>query len=276
MRVRFTKMHGNGNDFVLLDNRAGSLQLTTERLRLLADRHLGVGCDQILVAERPANGAARVAMRVFNADGGAAGQCGNGLRCFAVYARDTGMVTGERFPIETPGGLVDAELLGGGRVRAALGVPRLEPREVPIRARARALRYPLRAAGQDLEVAAVSVGNPHAVLAVEDVDTAPVATLGPAIQALELFPEGVNVGFMQRVSADRVRLRVYERGVGETLACGSGACAAVVAGRVQGTLGDGVTVALRGGDVEVEWPGEGHAVVMSGPTAMAFYGETEL
>ncbi len=276
MRVPFAKMHGNGNDFVLLDDRARTLELTPERIRRLADRHRGVGCDQVLVARAPAAGdaaAAPVAMAVYNADGSSAGQCGNGLRCFAVYAHRHGMVRGREFAVVTPGGPARVALLGGGQVRATLEAPGLEPRQVPIDVPSRAARYPLQVGGERLEVGAVSMGNPHAVLLVDDVDAAPVARLGPGVQALGMFPDGVNVGFMQVLSPDHVRLRVFERGVGETLACGSGACAAVVCGRMQGLLAERVRVSLPGGDVEIEWGGEGLGVVMTGPAALSYEGE---
>lgn len=273
MSLHFTKMHGNGNDFVLLDDRAGDLALTPERLRQLADRRLGVGCDQVLVAAAARDAQAAIAMRIFNADGSAAQQCGNGLRCFAVHVHERGMVEGERFAVETSGGLMSVTLLGAGRVRASMGRPELEPVAIPLRAAHRALRYRLLLPGEEVEVGAVSIGNPHAVLRVADVHSAPVARLGPAIQALADFPQGVNVGFMQVLAPDHIRLRVFERGVGETLACGSGACAAVVIGRLQADLGPSVRVSLPGGDLDIEWAGEGHEVVMEGPTATVFEGE---
>lgn len=273
MSLKFTKMHGNGNDFVLLDDRAGTLGLTPERLRRLADRRTGVGCDQVLVVSTPHDARAAIAMRIFNADGREAQQCGNGLRCFAVHVRERGMVQAERFSVETPGGLMAVTLLAGGRVRASMGEPRFGPDAIPIRAASRALSYRLIVNGEALDVGAVSMGNPHAVLRVADVQDAPVARLGPAIQALADFPDGVNVGFMQVLSPRHVRLRVFERGVGETLACGSGACAAVVIGRQLGELGASVRVSLPGGDLDIEWQGEGHEVVMEGPTATVFDGE---
>lgn len=278
MLIPFTKMHGNGNDFVLLDNRDRSLPLDPQRVRALAHRRFGIGCDQLLVAEPPRNGRAPVAMRIFNADGGEAGQCGNGLRCFARFVRNLGVVTADSMAVETPGGEVSVTLLEGGRVRASVGVPRLEPGDVPMAVSRRQTLYELDLGleSETLRVCALSVGNPHAVVQVAEADAAPVARLGPAIQALPVFPEGVNVGFMEVQDRGRIRLRVYERGVGETLACGSGACAAVVAGRLQGLLDERVTVVLPGGDLTVDWPGEGEEVVMEGPTAVAFTGEVEL
>lgn len=280
MLTRFMKMHGNGNDFVLLDNRDGSLPLDSRRVRALADRRFGIGCDQVLVAERPQSAHAPVAMRVFNADGGEAGQCGNGLRCFARFVRHLGVVTADDMAVETAGGVVRATLLGDDRVRASVGVPRFEPEDIPMAVSRRAPLYDLdlgeAAEGGPVRVSALSVGNPHAVLQVADEAAAPVSRIGPAIQALSVFPEGVNVGFMAVVDRRRIRLRVFERGVGETLACGSGACAAVVAGRLLGLLDEQVTVTLPGGELTVDWRGEGEEVVMEGPTAVAFTGEVEL
>ncbi len=276
MAIAFEKMHGNGNDFVLLDNRAGLLPLDPARVQRIADRRHGVGCDQVLVAEAPSNGAAPVAMRVFNSDGGEAEQCGNGLRCFAAYARALGMAIGDAFDIQTAAGTVHAELRADGHVRVSMGKPGLEPADVPLLAPAFAPRYRLDVEGEVVEVGAVSMGNPHAVLRVDRAESAPVERLGPAIQALSEFPNGVNVGFMEIVSPRHLRLRVYERGAGETLACGTGACAAVVVGGLQDSLGTHVMVSLPGGDLQVEWLGRGHPVYLSGPTARVFRGEMEL
>ena len=276
MMTPFTKMHGNGNDFVLLDNRSRTLALDAGRVRRMADRRFGIGFDQLLVLEPPSNGAAPVAMRIYNADGGQAGQCGNGLRCFARYVHELGLVDAPQLRVETPGGVVEAELLEGGRVRASMGTPKLDPADIPMAVDARAPLYELRVGGENVSVSALSVGNPHAVLVVADVAEAPVAELGPAIQALDVFPEGVNVGFMAVRADDAVDLRVFERGVGETLACGSGACAAVVAGRLRGLLAPEVSVRLPGGELTVSWAGEGGDVVMEGPTAVAYTGEVEL
>ena len=277
MKIPFTKMHGIGNDFVLIDNRAGTLTLSADIVRALADRRFGIGCDQVLVAAKAQDPAADVAMHIFNTDGSNAGQCGNGLRCFAVFMRDAGAISRGEARIETPGGLVHATILESGAVRASMGEPpKLDPAQVPMIGFEQASGYSLNVAGAQRTIGAVSMGNPHAVLCVEDVQAAPVSALGPAIQALDVFPDGVNVGFMQIVARDQVRLRVFERGVGETLACGSGACAAAVVGQVQGLLDQRLQVHLPGGTLDIEWNGPGQPVIMSGPTAFVFRSEVEL
>jgi diaminopimelate epimerase len=277
MFIPFTKMHGIGNDFVMLDNRAGELNLSPQVIQQLADRRFGVGCDQVLVAAAPESAGADVTMQIFNADGSRAGQCGNGLRCFAIYMRDKGAITRDDTHIDTPGGVVHAQILDANYVRASMGEPpQLEPAQIPLVGHTRAIDYPIDVDGERLSMGAVSMGNPHAVLTVVDVDRAPVERLGPAIQALADFPQGVNVGFMQVLARDHVRLRVFERGVGETLACGSGACAAVVVGQLQGMLDSRVRVGLRGGELDIEWGGPGHPVIMTGPTALVFESKVEL
>ncbi len=272
--MQFTKMHGNGNDFVLVDNTDGAIALTQELIARLTQRRFGVGCDQLLVAEPATQPAAAIAMRIFNTDGSVATQCGNGLRCFAVYARGRGLVTGERFQIDTQGGLVSAELLAEGRVRTNMGVPRFDPERIPLDAPP-AERYEFTLPGGPVRFAALSLGNPHAVIDVDDVEQAPVSTLGPAVQALPAFTAGVNVGFAQTVSETRLRLRVFERGVGETLACGTGACAAVAAGIRAGCLARDVTVQLPGGELEVSWSSDDAPVMMTGPTTHVFNGEID-
>jgi diaminopimelate epimerase len=277
MLIPFTKMHGIGNDFVLIDNRAGDLELSPDTIRALADRRFGVGCDQVLVAAGARSPDADVVMQIFNSDGSSAGQCGNGLRCFAIFMRDAGAMTRGEARIDTPGGVVRAQILESGAVRATMGEPpRLDPVQVPLLGYQQAPEYAVQVDGAQVLLGAVSMGNPHAVLTVANVHSAPVSALGPAIQALEAFPDGVNVGFMQIISRDQIRLRVFERGVGETLACGSGACAAVVVGQVQGKLDSQVQVNLPGGALGIEWQGPGHPVIMSGPTAFVFKAEVEL
>ena len=277
MLIPFTKMHGIGNDFVLIDNRSGDLKLSSDVVRRLADRRFGIGCDQVLVAAQPRTAAADVAMQIYNTDGSHAGQCGNGLRCFAVFMRDAGAITGGEAHIETPGGVVRTQIMESGIVRASMGdPPELDPERVPILGHVQAAEYTLMIEGAPVVLGAVSMGNPHAVVNVGNVDSAPVTTLGPAIQASGVFPEGVNVGFMQVLSPQQIRLRVFERGVGETLACGSGACAAVVVGQIQGKLGRRVQVHLPGGALDIEWQGPGSAVIMSGPTAFVFKAEVQI
>ena len=275
MRLRFSKMHGIGNDFVVADATRSPLP-GTEQIRFLADRRAGVGCDQVLMAVRPGGAGHDLGVAIFNADGSRAEQCGNGMRCMAVFARERGLVASDEITFETPGGSVLATIEDGGTVRVRMGVPRLEPGEIPIASPRRAASYRLDIEGGEVRFSAVSMGNPHAVVRVPDVGCAPVARQGPALQAHPFFPESVNVGFAQHVSRDRIRLRVFERGAGETLACGSGACAAVVAGRLSGDLDAGTWVELPGGTLGIRWDGEGEAVWMTGPTAWVFDAEIDL
>ena len=275
MRLRFSKMHGIGNDFVVADATRSPLP-DAGQVRRLADRREGVGCDQVLVAVSPADPGHDLGVVIFNADGSRAGQCGNGMRCMAVFARARGLVARDEMRFETPGGCVVAKLEGGGSVLVDMGVPRFEPGEIPIAASCRAASYRLDVGGEEVRFAAVSMGNPHAVVRVADVAAAPVARLGAALQSHPFFPEGVNVGFTEPLARDRLRLRVFERGVGETRACGSGACAAAVAGRLGGDLDAQARVELPGGTLEVRWDGDGESVWMTGPTAWVFDSEIEL
>ena len=276
MRLRFSKMHGIGNDFVVADATHSPLP-SVEQIRRLADRRLGVGCDQILLAVRPAGPGRDLGVVIFNADGSRAGQCGNGMRCMAVFARERGLAASDEITFETPGGgCVLASIEDGGSVSVRMGVPRLEPEEIPIASPRRAASYALDVDGEEVRFAAVSMGNPHAVIRVPDVAAAPVARLGAALQSHSFFPESVNVGFAEHVSSGHLRLRVFERGAGETRACGSGACAAVVAGRLAGDLDACVRVELPGGVLDVRWEGEGEAVRMKGPAARVFDAEIEL
>lgn len=275
MRLRFSKMHGMGNDFVVADATRSPLP-NAGQVRRLADRREGVGCDQILMAVPPTGPGCDLGVVIFNADGSRAEQCGNGMRCMAVFARERGLVVGDEIRFETPGGRVLAKIEGGGSVRVRMGVPRLEPDEIPIAASCRAASYRLDVGGEEVRFAAVSMGNPHAVVRVPDVAAAPVARLGAALQSHPFFPEGVNVGFAEPLARDRLRLRVFERGVGETRACGSGACAAMVAGRLSGDLDADTGVEFPGGTLEVRWDGEGEAVWMTGPTEWVFDSEIEL
>ena len=275
MRLRFSKMHGIGNDFVVADATRSPLP-DAGQIRRLADRREGVGCDQVLMAVPPTDSGHDLGVVIFNADGSRAEQCGNGMRCMAVFARERGLVASDEMRFETPGGCVVAKVEGGGSVRVRMGAPRLEPDEIPIAASCRAATYRLDIGGEEVRFVAVSMGNPHAVVRVPDVAAAPVVRLGAALQSHPFFPEGVNVGFAEPLARDRLRLRVFERGVGETRACGSGACAAVVAGRLSGELDAGARVDLPGGTLEVQWDGEGEAVWMTGPTAWVFDSEIEL
>lgn len=278
MKLPFVKMHGIGNDFVLVDNLSRDLRLDTEQIRLLADRRRGIGCDQLLMVERAQDRQADFRVRIFNQDGSQAGQCGNGLRCLAAYLRDRGAAAGDdiAMAIEPGQGMVRARLTNGRQVSMNMGPPDFSPDAIPFLAAARADFYTLEVESRPVELGAVSMGNPHGVIRVEDCAAVPIETLGPAVQSLEEFPEGVNVGFLQVLDEGRIRLRVYERGVGETLACGSGACAAVAVGRARGWLGPAVTVSLPGGELVVEWAGDDAPMWLSGPTERAFEGEFEL
>lgn len=276
MKLRFTKMHGAGNDFVVLDGRPGMPPLGTRNIKTLCDRRFGIGCDQLLVIGTARDAAEDYSFRIFNPDGSEAEQCGNGLRCVARWLVERKLVNGNRVRIGALGGVVAAELLADGQVRVAMGVPRFEPDEVPFVAERRAERHALSVDGRMHEVGVVSIGNPHAVLRVANVEDAPVATLGPLIEVHERFPARANVGFMQRLDAEHIRLRVWERGAGETMACGTAACAAVAWGRLAAELGPRVSVELPGGTLVIEWRGEGEMLSMTGPAATVFNGEVEL
>jgi diaminopimelate epimerase len=276
MQLSFVKMHGLGNDFVVLDGVRQPISLTTEQVRFLADRHFGIGCDQLLLVEPAPTPDTLFRYRIFNADGGEVEQCGNGARCFARFVRDEGLTDATTIPVMTASGRIVLHVEDNGEVTVDMGVPRLEPAAIPFEAPARAMSYPLAVHGEMHVISAVSMGNPHAVLRVEDVDSAPVETLGPAIESHPRFPKRVNVGFMQVLAPDHIRLRVYERGAGETLACGTGACAAVVAGRLHGWLVDTVKVDLPGGRLTIHWQGEGRHVMMTGPATRVFEGRITL
>lgn len=276
MRLHFTKMHGLGNDFVVIDAIAQSVALDRDQVRFLADRHFGIGCDQLLLVERPSSDEVDFRYRIFNADGGEVEQCGNGARCFARFVRDKGLTTADRIRVETAAGRMVLQVEPDGRVTVDMGVPVFEPAAIPFDAPTPGPAYKLEVAGRTVEFGAVSMGNPHAVIQVADVDAAQVAELGPAIEGHPRFPRRVNVGFMQIIDRSRIRLRVYERGAGETLACGSGACAAVAVGRQQGLLGDKVEADLRGGCLLIRWEGEGHPVRMTGPAESVFEGTIDL
>lgn len=271
--LRFTKMQGLGNDFVVIDAVRQSVQADTATIRWLADRRFGIGCDQVLLVEPARLPGTDFHYRIFNADGSEVEQCGNGARCFARFVRDQGLTDKAEIPVGTAAGPILLFVESKGQVRVDMGPPILEPARIPFLADRQALTYPLEIEGETLEIGAVSMGNPHAVLLVEDTRLAPVARLGPRIERHPRFPTRVNAGFMQILAPDRIRLRVHERGVGETLACGTGACAAVVTGRLRGLLGPRVQVSLPGGDLVIEWPGAPHPVLMTGPAEPVFEGE---
>jgi diaminopimelate epimerase len=276
MKLRFTKMQGLGNDFVVLDAVDQPLALTRAQLRRLADRHFGIGCDQILQVEAPRTRDTDFYYRIFNSDGEEVEQCGNGARCFVRFVRDRGLTTKTEIRVETRAGVIVPRLEPDGQVTVDMGAPEFEPARIPFDARERALTYSLDMAGEKCEVSVLSLGNPHAVQVVPRIDEAPVATQGPLIERHPRFPARVNAGYMQLVDRHSIRLRVYERGAGETLACGTGACAAAVAGITRGLLASPVAVHARGGGLAIAWSGEGTPVMMTGPACTVFEGEIEL
>ncbi len=275
MNLKFTKMHGAGNDFVVLDGVRQKIELSPEQLRLLADRHFGVGCDQILLVEKAQSAEADFRYRIFNADGGEVEQCGNGARCFVRFVHDQGLTPKREIVVETKSGLISPRLESDGRVTVNMGAPIFEPALIPFDGRG-AVSEPLDVAGESIEISALSMGNPHAVQVVEDVERAPVERLGPLIERHPRFPNRVNAGFMQVMDRGHIRLRVYERGAGETLSCGTGACAAAVAGIRRGLLDSPVSVATRGGLLTIAWDGAGAPVLMTGPAITVFEGEINL
>ena len=275
MKLKFTKMHGLGNDFVVFDATRAPIALTREELRRIADRHFGIGCDQILQVEKPREPGTDFYYRIFNADGGEVEQCGNGARCFVRYVRDHGLSGKSEIRVGTLSGVIVPRLEADGQVSVDMGVPQFEPSCIPFQAERRALTYTLEIGAKSVVISALSMGNPHAVQLVHDVDNAPVQTEGAAIEAHPRFPQRVNAGFMQVMSRNHVKLRVFERGAGETLACGTGACAAAVAGIQRGLLDKRVTVTTRGGDLGISWEGDGKPVLMTGPAVTVFEGEME-
>jgi diaminopimelate epimerase len=279
MKIRFTKMHGLGNDFVVLDAtgaRGQDYVPTAAEARWLADRHFGIGCDQILVVERAQLEGADFRYRIFNADGGEVEQCGNGARCFVRFVHEQGLTAKREIRVETLSGIIAPRLEADGQVTVDMGVPRFAPADIPFLADSDELVQPLEFAGREALITAVSMGNPHAVQVVDNVDSAPVARDGPLIESHPRFPKRVNAGFMEIVDRHAIRLRVFERGAGETLACGTGACAAAVAGIRRGLLDSPVRVQTRGGDLVIAWEGNGEPVFMTGPAVTVFSGETEI
>lgn len=276
MLVKFTKMHGTGNDFVMLDGVHQNIELSPEQLRLLADRHFGVGCDQILLVEKAGNKEADFRYRIFNADGGEVGQCGNGARCFLRFVHEQKLTSKREIVVETRSGLISPRLEQDGQVTVNMGAPVFEPARIPFDGGSGAASEPLEVAGRMLEISALSMGNPHAVQLVGDIESAPVQEIGPLVEHHPRFPQRVNAGFMQVMDRNNVRLRVYERGAGETLSCGTGACAAVVAGIRRGLLDSPVHVATRGGVLTIAWGGGAAPVLMTGPAITVFTGEINL
>jgi diaminopimelate epimerase len=284
--TRFTKMHGLGNDFVVFDGIRQHIDLNPEQIRRLANRHFGIGCDQVLVVERSTDSDMDFRYRIFNADGGEVAQCGNGARCFMRFVRDQGLTDKDEIGVQTNSGNIFPRILASGFVAVNMGVPNFEPGLIPYKsaqnnaATKRAAQYTLdldmNGNGQSIQLNILSLGNPHAVMQVADIESAPVATLGPQIEQHPNFPERVNAGFMQIINRSQIVVRVFERGSGETLACGSGACAAVISGIQNGDLDAKVSVRLNGGDLEITWEGEGNPVWLTGPATTVFEGSIDL
>lgn len=276
MRLRFSKMHGLGNDFVVVDGVSQKVRLSPEKIRQLADRHLGIGCDQLLLVEAPENASVDFRYRIFNGDGSEVENCGNGARCFAIFVRERKLTGKRTIKVETASGIMELKVVDNDQVIVDMGVPRLAPADIPFQAEQQAASYALEVDSQRYTIGAVSMGNPHAVLTVDNVIQAPVGELGPRIEHHPRFPQRVNVGFMEVVSPAEINLRVFERSAGETLACGTGACAAVVAGRLQQQLANEVKVNLPGGSLHIRWEGEGHPAIMTGPAVTVFHGQVKI
>jgi len=276
MKLKFTKMQGAGNDFVVLDGINQRITLSAAQYQVLADRHFGIGCDQILLVETSSRPDCDFRYRIFNADGGEVQQCGNGARCFVRFVHEQELTPKREIRVETAAGVIVPRLEDDGQVTVDMGPPRFLPAEIPFAAPAQALTYTIDVDGEPVEMSVLSMGNPHAVRVVCDADTAPVHELGSRIENHASFPERVNVGFMQVLHRREIKLRVFERGAGETLACGTGACAAVVAGITRGLLDDSVQVHTRGGDLSISWQGPGHHVFLTGPAVTVFQGEIEV
>jgi diaminopimelate epimerase len=275
-RLAFTKMQGAGNDFVVLDAINQRVELTADQVRRIADRHFGVGCDQLLLIERPRTPGTDYYYRIYNADGTEVQHCGNGARCFLRYVRDKGLTGKTEIRVETLAGVIVPKLEPDGQVTVDMGPPEFAPAKIPFVADRQELAYALEVAGQVIEISALSMGNPHAVRMVGDVDRAPVLTQGPLIERHPRFPQRANAGYMEALDRHQIKLRVYERGAGETLACGTGACAAVVAGITRGCLDSPVSVHTRGGRLAIAWGGGRQPVMMTGPAETVFEGTIEL
>ena len=276
MQIYFTKMHGLGNDFVVIDAINQDINLNPEQIRFIANRHFGVGCDQILLVETADEEGIDFRYRIYNADGGEVEQCGNGARCFATFVREQGLTDKKTISVITMSGKIILQVEDDGRVTVNMGPPVLSPEQIPFIAEQQKNQYAIDISGDIITIGAVSMGNPHGVVIIDDIKTAPVETLGPLIQQHEVFPNQANIGFMQILDRQHIKLRVYERGAGETLACGTGACAAVVVGNLQGYLDQSVNVSLLGGELSIYWAGGESPVMMTGPTATLFTGSMSL
>lgn len=273
MLLKFAKMHGLGNDFAVFDAISQKIDFSAQDIQTLADRHFGIGFDQLLTIESGQSGISDFHYRIFNADGSESGQCGNGVRCVARFLIEKKMTTKRKLKLSAKAGVMEVELSDFENIRVNMGLPILEPKQIPMHMPYQATQYILSLFETEQKIMAVSMGNPHAIIHVENVETAPVATLGERIGYHPAFPERTNVEFMQIISRDKIKLRVYERGAGETLACGTGACASVVAGIINQWLDNQVEVELPGGTLKIEWQGVGHPVMMTGPAVTVYEGE---
>lgn len=276
MKLNFTKMQGAGNDFVVIDSYTQPISLTTNQIKFIANRYFGVGCDQLLMVEKTTTPNVDFRYRIFNADGGEVEQCGNGARCFVRFVVEKGLTQKHEISVETASGVISLQLQDDGQVTVNMGAPRFAPAQVPFEAPSQQTLYPLALTQTEIQISAVSMGNPHAVTVVNDVNTAPVAEYGPQIESHPRFPQRVNAGFMQVLNPHAINLRVYERGSGETLACGTGACAAAVSGIQLGLLSSPVVVNTRGGQLTITWAGNQAPVMMTGPAEIVFDGEINI
>jgi diaminopimelate epimerase len=274
--MKFTKMHGLGNDFVVIDAVTQNINLSAAVVRRIADRHLGIGCDQVLIVEPPSSTDIDFNYRIFNSDGSEVEQCGNGARCLARFVRDRKLSGKESIRVKTMNRIIGLSINKDNTISVDMGIPQFEPKDLPFEAECRSANYPIDLGDQTVAIAAISMGNPHAVMFVDDIDSAPVSTIGSKIEKHYRFPNKVNVGFVEVVNRRHVKLRVHERGSGETRACGSGACAAAVATIQKGLVDSPVTVALTGGNLTINWPGEGHSLMMSGQAITSFHGQIKL
>ncbi|MCV6620275.1 MAG: diaminopimelate epimerase [Cellvibrionaceae bacterium] len=276
MRLRFTKMHGLGNDFVMIDAVSQRIRLSAEKVRKIADRRFGVGCDQLLIVEIPSRPDVDFKYRIFNCDGSEVENCGNGARCFAKFVRERKLTGKKEIKVETKAGVLLLKVQDNGDVSVDMGKPELSPAQIPFDNAQEQSKYRIALDHGEIEIGAVSMGNPHAVTVIDSCEKGPIEEWGPQIEAHARFPQKVNAGFMELLSRQEVNLRVFERGVGETLACGTGACAAVVSGRLQGLLDEKVKVNLPGGSLQIDWPGRDQPVIMTGPATTVYHGQIKI
>lgn len=276
MQLKFTKMQGAGNDFIVIDAYSENIALNANQIKKIANRYFGVGCDQLLMVEKSTSASVDFKYRIFNADGGEVEQCGNGARCFARFVAEKGLTDKYEISVETASGLIVLQLKSDGQVTVNMGAPIFEPARIPFSTPNRQAQYPLKLQSETITIFAVSMGNPHAVTVVDNTEQAKVEILGPQIESHIDFPQRVNAGFMQVLNSHEIKLRVYERGSGETLSCGTGACAAAVSGIALGLLQSPVLVNTRGGKLSIAWAGEATPVMMTGPAEFVFEGQLEI